>query len=75
MVLIVKENSKGKIELTKEELTQIVEEAKEEGRREGWVYPNPIPNPNPFVPYYTTTTSGYVETAEGNSAERLSNVR
>ena len=75
MVLIVKENSKGKIELTKEELTQIIEEAKEEGRREAWVYPNPILNPNPCVPYYTTTALLYVDTAEGNSAERLSNVR
>jgi len=70
MVVIVKENKDGKIELTKEELEQIIEDARSEGRREIWVYPNPIPNLNPCVPYYTTTTSGYVDTAEGNSAER-----
>ena len=51
MVVIVKENKDGKIELTKEELEQIIEDAQSEGRRENpiWVAPYPsVPSTTPY---------------------------
>ena len=59
MVVIVETNKDGKIELTKEELESIIEEAKEEGRREQlwWVSPTITTPQYPYI----TTNKGVIE--------------
>ena len=54
MVVIVKENKDGKIELTKEELEQIIEDARSEGRRENPIWVAPYPSVPSNAPWWSS---------------------
>ena len=59
MIKIFTTNSKGKIELTKEELKELLDEAYWEGAKRhttSWTYTSPAVTPY----YYTTSTTGTI---------------
>ena len=68
MVVLFEKNANGKIEFTKEELEQLLEQAKQEGIKEGqkysYIYTTPSsPSITPITPNWTITCSS---TADNN---------
>ena len=62
MVVVIEKNANGKIELTKEELEALLEQAKQEGIKEGqkysYIYTTPSsPSITPLTPNWTITCS------------------
>lgn len=76
MVVIIEKNANGKIEFTKEELEELLEKAKQEGREEAQRYnyiyttpSNPAPStpPNPYVSPFTCQTPQTISDATKNN--------
>ncbi|MCH5315492.1 MAG: hypothetical protein J1E81_06230 [Eubacterium sp.] len=84
MIVLFEKNANGKIEFTNEELEKLLEEAKQEGVREGsksnYIYttpsnPSPATPSFPYNPYILPVTCGTPQTISYDTESKLAETK